>query len=40
MNSDLVIAGVGGQGVLSVAAIIARAARTEGLEELILACPS
>jgi len=32
MTSDVVIAGVGGQGVLSVAAIIARAARTEGLE--------
>lgn len=32
MTSDIVIAGVGGQGVLSVAAIIARAARTEGLE--------
>lgn len=32
MTSDIVIAGVGGQGVLSMAAIIARAARADGLE--------
>lgn len=32
MTTDIVIAGVGGQGVLSVAAIVARAARSEGLE--------
>jgi len=32
MKYDVVIAGVGGQGVLSVASIIARAALSEGLE--------
>jgi len=32
MKCDIVLAGVGGQGVLSVAAIIAQAAVTEGLE--------
>ena len=32
MKRDLVLAGVGGQGVLSVAAILAEAARREGLE--------
>ena len=31
MRSDIVLAGVGGQGVLSVAAILAEAARREGL---------
>ena len=31
MKTDVVLAGVGGQGVLSVAAILAEAARREGL---------
>jgi indolepyruvate ferredoxin oxidoreductase beta subunit len=32
MKKDIILAGVGGQGVLSIAAIIARAAAAEGLE--------